>query len=239
MPKSTSEPANRPTQNRQKCFLCKNSRYKDKNCRFFRFPARGTPMWNRWLEALGLTDEDIGTRSNASIKLCQLHFQPKDFLTRQLSAMAIPVPLVECVQPNVVNDGAAPETLFGSSFEYILDEPTDEDSNRDTFEDLQEAQIDDQGSTVEPEPEPARDSCPIQFDELIVDKAPESPKHSRCDVPQHRNLEEQLRQARALVLQLQRKNDYQRLLIQEQKTVLSSLGVQCVIKDESYGESPE
>ncbi|XP_053674478.1 uncharacterized protein LOC128724782 [Anopheles nili] len=77
----------------RKCFLCHDTRHRNKHCRLFRFPARGTVMWDCWMEALSLNESDI--RPNEQPRLCQRHFESKDFLTRQLSGMAVPVRLLE------------------------------------------------------------------------------------------------------------------------------------------------
>uniref|UniRef100_A0A182V0E6 THAP-type domain-containing protein n=1 Tax=Anopheles merus TaxID=30066 RepID=A0A182V0E6_ANOME len=46
-------------------------------------------MWTRWLTVMALAEEDV--RPDEHPRLCQRHFERKDFLTRELSGMAVPV----------------------------------------------------------------------------------------------------------------------------------------------------
>ena len=55
------------------CFLCGSTRAKDPNVSFHRFPSDKTKK-QRWLKALGLNDDDIGSHH----RLCSQHFPEGD-----------------------------------------------------------------------------------------------------------------------------------------------------------------
>lgn len=74
----------------RKCLVCKNTRHRERGLRLFKFPPRKSPLWPRWLQACSLTEADIDLNSREPPRLCQRHFQQKDFLTRQLTGTAIP-----------------------------------------------------------------------------------------------------------------------------------------------------
>ncbi|XP_035914400.1 uncharacterized protein LOC118513106 [Anopheles stephensi] len=209
----------------RKCFLCQNTRYRSKHCRLFRFPVRGTAMWNRWLTAMNLTEATI--RTNERPRLCQRHFDPKDFLTRQLSGMAVPVRHLNRSKP-AKRALVEEEQAFPSI--QILEaegEQASDASGSECSELLDE---------IISECEEAADELPVLSTNAPVGEqsneanatALMSATECRCSVPQHHTLEELLLRERSRVEKLLKVNSQQKHIIEEQRNLLWELGVECV-----------
>uniref|UniRef100_A0A182MNQ4 THAP-type domain-containing protein n=1 Tax=Anopheles culicifacies TaxID=139723 RepID=A0A182MNQ4_9DIPT len=227
----SSTPKNPPILMGRKCFLCQNTRYRSKQCRLFRFPVRGTAMWTRWLTAMELSEEDI--RPNEHPRLCQRHFDPKHFLTRQLSGMAVPV-------RNLTRKKHRRESSTGeqhsSNVAIVYNRETESSGDCDT--ECSEI-LDDKTSEYEVVQDVLSEEeiCSSlatngaeeeeQSDETEATTAP-TLTTSRCSVPQHETLEELLSVERARVDRLLKTNAQQQQIIEEQRHLLWQLGVECV-----------
>uniref|UniRef100_A0A182XS14 THAP-type domain-containing protein n=1 Tax=Anopheles quadriannulatus TaxID=34691 RepID=A0A182XS14_ANOQN len=220
----------------RKCFLCHNTRYRSKNCRLFRFPARGTAMWTRWLTVMALAEEDV--RPDEHPRLCQQHFERKDFLTRELSGMAVPVrnlhrvkdkkaPVMEERQPALDGRRLLEQEAFGEK-DMGSDETVGE--NVSEYGELEE-ELD---GLVETEQHASPSVLPLVLEEQPVEAkatAVEQPALN-CNMPQHEALEELLRLERARVRKLFKINAHQKSVLEVQRNLLLQLGVECVVLEQ-------
>ncbi|KXJ77483.1 hypothetical protein RP20_CCG007437 [Aedes albopictus] len=191
----------------RKCMLCKNTRKREPGCRLFKFPARGSPMWHRWLEACGLREADIDVRSREPPRLCQRHFQKKDFLTRQLTGMAVPSVFPVTVYTEVIEAVYQPEEQGPIEYgEIIVEESVGNEENDDTSRngDLRDIEV---ISSV-------GDSGHI------------------CTIEEHQTLTEDLQNERNRVECLSRELVEKDRIIREQFELLKQLGVQVVTVSE-------
>uniref|UniRef100_A0A182JNM3 THAP-type domain-containing protein n=1 Tax=Anopheles christyi TaxID=43041 RepID=A0A182JNM3_9DIPT len=174
-------------------------------------------MWTRWLTVMTLAEEDIHPDEHP--RLCQRHFERKDFLTRQLSGMAVPTRNLTRIKDNKTASLVELPEHNGSN--CLEKEATDEKvSESDEISDeivseygeiegglLDEMEIDQNSSpslkaSIEVQPEENKPTAVTQ------------PSFS-CNIPQHEALDELLR--------------VERSIIEEQQKLLLQLGVECVV----------
>ncbi|XP_062549891.1 uncharacterized protein LOC134214556 [Armigeres subalbatus] len=201
----------------RKCLLCKNTRKREPSCRLFKFPARGSPMWHRWLEACGLRESDMNARSREPPRLCQLHFQKKDFLTRQLTGMAVPSVFPATVYTEVADVGSQRWLVQGEA-------PTKGVSNEILQLDPQEEVFDSVIEYSEVSAEGSEGSVSGISEEVrIVVRQGQS-----CSVEQHQTLMEDLRKEQDKVESLSREMIEKDTIIRKQHEVLKQMGVQMI-----------
>ncbi|XP_058121468.1 uncharacterized protein LOC131293964 [Anopheles ziemanni] len=224
----------------RRCFLCNNTRYRSKQCRLFRFPARGSVMWCKWLAALELTDTDINVHSNEPPRLCQLHFDPKDFLQRQLSGMAVPVRRIKMQKMKVDDDSRGDKMpIIG-----VGDSRTERQYGVQVEEDTRRAI--ESGGNLGDYVVLSNDQDLVELDETTgccspslgdteeqLDHAPSITfQQSNCNIKQHETLTQELTIERARVEELLEENATQKHIIEEQRNLLLHLGVQYVVLEE-------
>ncbi|XP_053663814.1 uncharacterized protein LOC128712975 [Anopheles marshallii] len=214
----------------RKCFLCQNTRYRSRHCRLFRFPARGTAMWSRWLTAMALGEEDI--RPNEHPRVCQRHFDPKHFLTRQLSGMAVPVWNLERIKHKELYTGEE----YSSNVVKIFDKKTEATGDCGTeYGELSDEKILEYEVAEDvPSEEEELDLCPPLSTHATGDEqsneteATTAPTALSCSILQHEELQELLSLERVRVEQLLRLNAQQKQIIEDQQNLLWQLGVEYV-----------
>ncbi|XP_065074497.1 uncharacterized protein LOC135698448 [Ochlerotatus camptorhynchus] len=222
----------------RKCLVCKNTRQREPSCRLFKFPARGCPMWYRWLEACGLREFDIDASSREPPRLCQRHFQKKDFLTRQLTGTAVPsvFPVTvyteidggnSSVRKSVVGLQQQQQQVIGDV--YQIDEVTMQ--QEEIFNDVIEysesipdgsidGSVDNDGqlATIVLTEDPAQLKLETDLQPLVID----------CNVEEHTRLSEDLLNERGKVELLARELLEKDRIIREQYELLKQLGVHLV-----------
>ncbi|EAL39960.2 AGAP005932-PA [Anopheles gambiae str. PEST] len=220
----------------RKCFLCHNTRYRSKNCRLFRFPARGTAMWSRWLTVMALAEEDV--RPDEHPRLCQRHFERKDFLTRELSGMAVPIRNLHRVK-----DKKAPvmeEQQLALDGRRLLEQEAFDEKDMGSDETVGEnvseyGEVEEElDGLVESEQNASPSVLPLVLEEQPAEAkatAVEQPALN-CNIPQHEALEELLRLERARVRKLFKINAHQKSVLEEQRNLLLQLGVECVVLEQ-------
>ncbi|EAT36312.1 AAEL011589-PA [Aedes aegypti] len=203
----------------RKCLLCKNTRKREPGCRLFKFPARGTTLWYRWLEACGLRETDIDLRSREPPRLCQRHFQKKDFLTRQLTGMAVPSVFPITVYTEVEGGTRNDE---GPSSEQVTEELLSISQDEMEFSEIVTEESIGSGDR---ESETRDEETPVS-EELDQEQI--------CTVDQHRTLMEKLQSEQRRVESLSRELEAKNRIISEQFELLKQLGVQMVTFTESH-----
>ncbi|KFB47130.1 AGAP005932-PA-like protein [Anopheles sinensis] len=224
----------------RRCFLCNNTRYRSKQCRLFRFPARGSVMWGKWLAALELTDADINVHSNEPPRLCQLHFDPKDFLQRQLSGMAVPVRSVKMHPTKVdadVRGNKMPIAGVGEPrTERQYGVPVEEGTRQAIVSGLTlgDCVVLSNGQDLVELKESNGCCSPTLGDteEQLGDVPSITFRPSNCNIKQHETLIHELAIERARVKELLEENANQKHVIEEQRNLLLHLGVEYVAVEE-------
>ncbi|XP_052893637.1 uncharacterized protein LOC128301281 [Anopheles moucheti] len=216
----------------RKCFLCQNTRYRSRHCRLFRFPARGTAMWNRWLAAMALGEEDI--RPNEHPRVCQRHFDPKHFLTRQLSGMAVPVWNLERIKHIELYTGEE----YSANVVKIFDKETEttgdcgDECSEISDEKILQYEVAEDVSSDEEDLGRMEEECtplsPHTTGDAQSNEATSISAALSCSIPRHEELEQLLSLERVRVEQLLRLNGQQKQIIEEQQNLLLQLGVECV-----------
>uniref|UniRef100_A0A182RZR3 THAP-type domain-containing protein n=1 Tax=Anopheles funestus TaxID=62324 RepID=A0A182RZR3_ANOFN len=216
----------------RKCFLCQNTRYRSKHCRLFRFPSRGTAMWNRWLTAMALSEEDI--RPNEHPRVCQRHFDPKHFLTRQLSGMAVPMWHLKRIK----NKQLCTVEEYSSSDGRVFDRATKTSGDCTTeyseILDEKNTNYEEAENVLSEEEELLQDLCSTLLTNATgKEQSNETETVSTlsafsCTIPQHAVFDELLSLERNRVERLLKMNAQQKQIIEEQRNLLWELGVECV-----------
>ncbi|XP_053688738.1 uncharacterized protein LOC128737971 [Sabethes cyaneus] len=218
----------------RKCLLCKSTRYRERSCRLFKFPPRGSPMWSRWLTACGFKEKDIDENSREPPRLCQKHFLKKDFLTRKLTATAVPsvfplnvyTEIAEDVINSRSNDCVSSDTVSEKDVDYSVEPSQQLIGEVYGLVDVLPTGVNDLIEFTGTEPDEIVEEItagdlpssqnPTDDDDVLVS----------CYVENHWNLLDHLREERAKVEQLAKKLNEKERLIGEQSKILKQLGVQ-------------
>ncbi|XP_058461605.1 uncharacterized protein LOC131436739 [Malaya genurostris] len=220
-----------------KCLLCKNTRHRDRNCRLFKFPSRGSPMWLRWLEACGLQEADFVENS----RLCHRHFQKKDFLTRRLTGMAVPSVFPLTVHTELFDQQAHADFVSG----LLEDKADDQRQLIEEVYQLDDISVSEADDLIEYNGS-IRNSLPYDGNEAALEiellasskenntesTDEESSVSESCNVKAHENLSEQLQREREKVELLTGKLSEKEKVIEEQYEILEQLGVRYVITND-------
>lgn len=225
----------------RKCLVCKNTRQREPGCRLFKFPARSSPMWYRWLEACGLRESDIDASSREPPRLCQRHFQKKDFLTRQLTGTAVPTvfPVTVFTAIDSGSSSARKATVGGLQQQQEPQQVIEDCYHIDEVAIQQEELFQDVIEYSESIPDGSVDASvhnEEQLDSIVLTEDPVElkletdlqPLVVRCNVEDHRRLAEDLLNERTKVELLARELIEKDRIIREQYELFKQLGVQLV-----------
>uniref|UniRef100_A0A182PYQ1 THAP-type domain-containing protein n=1 Tax=Anopheles epiroticus TaxID=199890 RepID=A0A182PYQ1_9DIPT len=180
-------------------------------------------MWKSWLTVMELAEEDF--RPDEHPRLCQRHFEQKDFLTRQLSGMAVPMRHLKRIRDKRIS---SVEECFSETVEQITADDNDAGSDRI---------LDESVSYYEPTQEEFLDEVHMIQDDTCASPSPPKalvvaqPAFS-CNIPQHKGLDDLLQVERARIKKLIKITAYQKNIIKEQRKLLLKLGVECVVQQQ-------
>uniref|UniRef100_A0A1Q3F3H7 THAP-type domain-containing protein n=1 Tax=Culex tarsalis TaxID=7177 RepID=A0A1Q3F3H7_CULTA len=221
----------------RKCLVCKNTRHRERGLRLFRFPPRDSPLWPRWLQACGLTEADIDPKSREPPRLCHRHFQQKDFLTRQLTGMAVPslfpVQVFTEAAPAEVEAGEEPSEGNQQEQQQVIEEVVYQ-------ADVQPDQLIEFNRSIEDFLGDVDDSVDVTPAEEVEDSVQSSKKTNGdtveqlttsekvCNDENHKSLLEELLAERAKIENLRQEILEKDKVINDQQELLTQLGVQFV-----------
>uniref|UniRef100_A0A182WKR8 THAP-type domain-containing protein n=1 Tax=Anopheles minimus TaxID=112268 RepID=A0A182WKR8_9DIPT len=173
---------------------------------------------------MALSEEDI--RPNEQPRLCQRHFDPKHFLTRQLSGMAVPV-------WNLTrNKHKESSTEYPSNVARSSDREPEATGNHGTecSEDEMHSEYEEAQDVLSEDEHLLQQCCPslAKNGNETEDPTASTLTAFRCSIPQHSHLEELLSLEKARSDRLLKTNAQQRQIIEEQRNLLWQLGVECV-----------